>query len=57
MALPTQAKAKEIKRHGEIRGEPLTPRQEGFFGLIAGGGRPTRMKRQRRRKRRPFEQP
>ncbi len=56
MAVPTVAKAKEIKRHGEIRGEPLTPKQEGFFGLIAGGGRPTRLKRRRRRRKRlPLE--
>ena len=54
MALPTAAKAKEILRHGEIRGEPLTPKQKGFFGLRAGGGRPTRLKR-RRRKRLPLE--
>lgn len=51
----TVEKAKEIQRHGDIRGEPLTPKQKGFFGLIAGGGRPTRLKRRRRRKRLPLE--
>ena len=37
-------KAKEILGHGEVHGRPLTKRQRGFFGLIAGGGRPTRLK-------------
>lgn len=42
MSHPTQAKARKIKKHGEIRGKKLTKKQEGFFGLIAGGGTPTR---------------
>jgi len=54
MAL-TSSKAKKILRHGEVRGEPLTGPQKGFFGLIAGGGRPTRLKRRRRGKRLPLE--
>jgi len=33
----TQEKAKEILRHGEVRGKPLTPAQKGFFGARAGG--------------------
>lgn len=37
-------KAKEILRHGEVHGKALTKRQRGLFGLIAGGGRPTRLK-------------
>ena len=36
--IPTQTKAKKIKKHGKIRGKKLTKAQEGFFGLIAGGG-------------------
>ena len=36
----TQAKAKEIMRHGEVHGTPLTPRQRRFFGAIAGGETP-----------------
>lgn len=36
------AKAKEILRHGEVHGQPLTRKQKGLFGLIAGGDRPTR---------------
>ena len=44
MPHPTQAKAKKIKKHGEIRSKKLTKKQEGFFGLIAGGKKPTRTK-------------
>lgn len=36
----TQEKAKEIMRHGEVHGEPLTGRQRKFFGAIAGGETP-----------------
>jgi len=42
---PTQEKAKEILRHGEVGGRALTSRQKGFFGVIAGGRRPTRVKK------------
>lgn len=35
----TRKKAKTILRHGEIRGQSLTQKQRGFFGLIAGGQR------------------
>ena len=37
-------KAKKILRHGEVRGKPLSKAQKGLFGLIAGGGTPTRVK-------------
>lgn len=33
----TKAKAKEILRHGEVRGKKLTKKQKGFFGARAGG--------------------
>lgn len=33
----SKAKAKEILRHGEVKGHPLTEKQEGFFGARAGG--------------------
>jgi hypothetical protein len=33
----SQGKAKEIMRHGEVRGHELTPKQKGFFGARAGG--------------------
>jgi len=36
----TQKKAKEIMRHGEVGGRPLTAKQKRFFGAIAGGQRP-----------------
>ncbi len=35
---------RKIKKHGEIRGKKLTKKQEGFFGLLAGGKTPTRIK-------------
>lgn len=54
MAL-TAAKAKKLLRDDEVRGRPLTGPQKGLFGLIAGGGRPTRLKRRRRGKRLPLE--
>ena len=33
----TGGKAKEILRHGAVRGKPLTKKQRGFFGARAGG--------------------
>ena len=41
----TAGKARLMLREGEVRGHALTERQRGLFGLIAGGGRPTRIKR------------
>ena len=38
-------KAREMLHHGEVRGEPLTERQRGLFGLIASGKKPTRLKK------------
>ena len=38
----TQEKAKEIVKHGEVHGQPLTEKQKGFFGARAGGAKPTR---------------
>ena len=35
----SQEKAKEIVRHGEVRGHALTAKQKGFFGARAGGAR------------------
>ena len=35
----TQSKAKEIMRHGEVRGKKLTKKQRGFFGAKAGGAK------------------
>lgn len=40
--LPSRGKAKEMMHHGEVHGEPLTPKQEGLMGLLAGGGKPSR---------------
>lgn len=41
----TQKKAKTILRHGEVGSRSLTKKQKAFFGLIAGGGRPTRLRK------------
>lgn len=38
-------KAREILRHGEVRGKKLTKKQKGLFGLMAGGKRPTRLRK------------
>ena len=45
----TEKKAKKILKDKEIRGRPLTPNQQGLFGLIAGGGAPTKLTGQARR--------
>lgn len=43
--LVSRTKAREILRHGEVRGQPISDKQRGLFGLIAGGGTPpTRIK-------------
>lgn len=41
----TKAKAKEILRHGEVRGKPLTKPQRGFFGARAGGAKPRKKRK------------
>jgi hypothetical protein len=50
---PSAKKAKTILSEGEVRGHPLTPKQRGLFGAIAGGARP----RQRTAPRTPPEPP
>jgi len=47
----TAQKARLILRHGEVRGETLTPQQKGFFGLLARGGRPTRLSKKAKKAR------
>lgn len=39
-----KSKAKKILEHGEVRGHKLSDKQKGLFGVIAGGGKPTRMR-------------
>lgn len=34
----TSTKAREILRHGSVRGHKLTKRQRGFMGAVAGRG-------------------
>lgn len=36
-------KAKIMMKEGEVHGKPLTSKQKGLFGLIAGGKKPTRL--------------
>ena len=42
MARLTKSKAKKILKDKSVRGKKLTKKQKGFFGLIAGGKRPTK---------------
>lgn len=35
--LPSKEKAKEILKDGSVRGQPISPKQRGLFGLIASG--------------------
>lgn len=43
----TQAKAKKIlsEEHPTLRGHPITKKQRGLLGVIAGGRKPTRLKK------------
>ena len=40
-------KAKKILKDKKVSGKPLSPAQVKFFGLIAGGGKPTRLRRKK----------
>ena len=44
MAL-TKKKAKTILGEGVIRGKKLTKSQQALFHFVAGGGRPTRLRK------------
>ena len=41
----SKTKAKKILKDGSVRGKRLSKRQKGLFGVIAGGGKPTRVKK------------
>lgn len=41
----TKSKAKKILHDKMVRGRKLTAKQKKFFGLIAGGGVPTKIKK------------
>ena len=45
MAKLTKAKAKKILKDGKVHGKKLTAKQKRLFGVIAGGGKPTRIKK------------
>ncbi len=44
----TKRKARLILHEGEVRGHKLTEKQRGLFGLVAGGGKPTRLRKKRK---------
>lgn len=44
----TRKKAKKMLEEGVARGKKITPRQRRFFGLIAGGGKSTRLKKKKK---------
>lgn len=46
---PSPEKAKKMLRDNSAQGRPLSPAQKGFFGLIAGGGTPTKTAKKRRK--------
>lgn len=41
----SKAKARKILKHRTVKGKKLSTKQKRFFGLIAGGGRPTRLRK------------
>ena len=41
----TKTKAKKMLKDDSAHGRKLTKKQKGYFGLIAGGKRPTKKKR------------
>lgn len=41
----SKAKAKEILHDGTVHGHPITKKQRGFFGAVAGGNAMKRLKR------------
>jgi len=46
----SKSKAKKMLEENEAQGKPLTKRQKRFFGFIAGGGTPTRLKKRPKKK-------
>ena len=47
--LPSQEKAKKMLHDKEVRGQPLSRKQRGFFGILASGKAPTKLSGQARR--------
>jgi len=47
---PTKAKAKKMLKENQAQGKPLSKAQKGLFGVIAGGKKPTRVKRPKRKR-------
>jgi len=45
----TSAKAKKILKDRSVKGHPLTAKQKKFFGAIAGGAKPKRRVKKRRK--------
>jgi len=47
----SKKKAKKILKHGKVRGKKLSKKQKGLFGLIAGGKKPTKLRKRKKAKR------
>ena len=47
---PTKEKAKKMLKENQAQGKPLSKAQKGLFGVIAGGKKPTRVKRPKRKR-------
>lgn len=41
--MPSSKKAKLMMKEGSIKGHPMTEKQKGLFGMIAGGGKLTKI--------------
>ena len=48
--MPTSKKAKEMLRHGKVKGHTLSGKQKGLFGLLAGGGKISKLAKKMREK-------
>lgn len=46
----SQEKAELMMHEGTIKGHPMTSKQRGMFGMIAGGKTPTKLKGRRKRR-------
>lgn len=45
MQHPSAEKARKMMKEGMVRGHPLSKKQKGLFGLVAGGGEPSKLKK------------
>lgn len=45
--MPSKEKAKKILKDGKVHGKILTPAQKRLFGMLAGGVKPTKLKKRK----------